>query len=447
MLSFGALSLIFINHWRLLHFILMTLFVAQVVLSHKIKDRMSYPKLFGSLGMIFVLSEVIFLVHYNYSLFCFNAFGSIILGWFWIVAYAISHYKFQLVNADAKSLKHIVVIEATAITLFGMGLAFIIFFLMAIAVKPSVGIDLLVKNANSYEPIQHPSTKEIDGGTIYWNDIQYGIAYPRSFLDIYVSNENNSSPKPTFIYIHGGGFIQGDKAMGDPYAGNMGSDYYLPFIDRGYNVVAINYAFAPEYQYPTPVLQMSEAVEFLKSNADKYGLNMNEVFIGGNSAGGHIAGQFALIQSSNEYASEVNIEPVLSKNSLKAVILNSALLEPSEFDVSGDWTFDYQLSVVARAYWGCDFKTNQYTRKASIIQHVKKDYPPVYITDGNTGSFYKQAKLFAEKLEEAGMIYELSFYEKEEAVLTHSYETALDTPQAIENMEKMFDFMENQLNR
>ncbi len=35
---------------------------------------------------------------------------------------------------------------------------------------------------------------------------------------------------------------------------------------------------------------------------------------------------------------------------------------------------------------------------ASIYQHITKDYPPTFITDGNTASFEEQAKALASTL-------------------------------------------------
>jgi acetyl esterase/lipase len=423
----------------------MMLFVSHSIVVLKKKNRFNYMKIISYMGFIFALLEVLFIFHYHYYLFCMNAFASIIIGFAYVILNMILHYKNQFQIVETNFQKLITVVEVTVVSLVGVGIATFLLFLMTISVKPSVGIDLLIKNMNSYDPINKPSSTVFHEKTLYWNDIQYGKTYPRSFLDIYATKEKESKSKPTFIYIHGGGFLQGDKVMGDPYANNMGSQYYLPFIERGYNVVAINYAFAPEYRYPTPILQLNEAVEYLKEHADEYGLDMKTVIIGGNSAGGHIAGQFAMIQTDNKYAKEVNIEPVLRKDSIKAVVLNSALLEPTQFDESGDWTFDYQLSVAGRAYWGNDFETNKQAKGASIIHHVTKDYPSVFITDGNTASFYKQAQLFDKKLDKLGVEHNFNFYDRDEAILTHSYETILNTQQADENMDLMFKFLDEQL--
>lgn len=50
-------------------------------------------------------------------------------------------------------------------------------------------------------------------------------------------------------------------------------------VERGYVVVNVNYALAPEYQYPTPLIQMDKAVAFIKANQNKLPVDMNQVVL------------------------------------------------------------------------------------------------------------------------------------------------------------------------
>ena len=58
--------------------------------------------------------------------------------------------------------------------------------------------------------------------------------------------------------MHGGGFVGGDKSDITGYA--------VELATKGYTVVNINYALAPKRKYPTPVLQLGEAYEYIKEN-------------------------------------------------------------------------------------------------------------------------------------------------------------------------------------
>ena len=82
-------------------------------------------------------------------------------------------------------------------------------------------------------------------------DVQYDRSLPNGYLDIYYPADMANSKPLTVIYIHGGGYIWGDKASGDPNAGNNAFDASLTYqlVDAGYPVISMNYALAPEYRW------------------------------------------------------------------------------------------------------------------------------------------------------------------------------------------------------
>ena len=61
---------------------------------------------------------------------------------------------------------------------------------------------------------------------------------------------------------------------------------YLRLVARdGYAVVAPRYSLAPERRYPTPVLQVMEALRYVGSGAGHHGLDPERVVLAGDSAG------------------------------------------------------------------------------------------------------------------------------------------------------------------
>lgn len=72
-------------------------------------------------------------------------------------------------------------------------------------------------------------------------DIPYGD-HPQQRLDAYVHGTHLGEPRwfhadslarPTVIYVHGGGWMGGDKTA-QPL-------WYEPYLERGYNVISLNY--------------------------------------------------------------------------------------------------------------------------------------------------------------------------------------------------------------
>nr|BFF15827.1 hypothetical protein GCM10025699_71300 [Microbacterium flavescens] len=252
------------------------------------------------------------------------------------------------------------------------------------------------------------------------SDVRYGDEYPSSFLDIYIADDDASVKRPTYIYIHGGGWIGGTKSDGDPNAPGGGFAVTTdPVLDGGFNFVSLDYGLAPTVKYPTQVKQVSQAVSFLQQNAEQYGLNMSDVVIGGGSAGGQLAGQFANIQTNPTYAASIGVEPVIG-DALRAVMLDSPALE---LEKTGETQTpqpvkDLIFGLSARSYVGTSAALIE---EASVTNHVTADFPATFIADGNTGTFPDQAENLHERLDQLGVTNAVDVPPASSAILGHGY--------------------------
>ena len=118
-------------------------------------------------------------------------------------------------------------------------------------------------------------------------------------LDIYY--KSNNELKPIMIDIHGGGFISGSKEMDSLFAN------YL--AQRGFVVFTLNYRLA----YPTitvfdQIEDISDAVKWIISNAEKYEGNLDAMYITGHSAGGVLAIAESLLCNDKKMRDDFNID-------------------------------------------------------------------------------------------------------------------------------------------
>lgn len=287
---------------------------------------------------------------------------------------------------------------------------------VAAAIQASAGFN------NSFQP-ERPRMTEVRNGAQLTNDIQYGQKYPNSFLDVYIADNDPSEPRPTVVIVHGGGFVGGSKSSGDPNAPGTSAQFAVgngSILGAGYNVVAINYALAPQYSYPTPVEQLGEAMQFLQGNGASFGLDMSEVVFSGGSAGGHIIGQYINIQTNADYAAEMGLPQTMNPSTIKAAVFDSALFDvgrsgQTQAPVIAD---DFQYAMSVRSY---GYPSKEFIEEANIIDHATSAFPPSFITDGNTGTFSDQAFDFASKLTELGVQNETYLPPASEAELAHGY--------------------------
>lgn len=105
-------------------------------------------------------------------------------------------------------------------------------------------------------------------------------------LDVY-RPETNAEGRPALVYLHGGGWVMGDKR-----------DQGLPLCNHlatlGWVCVNANYRLSPAATHPDQVVDAKAAIAWLRANAEEYGVDPGFVAIAGGSAGGHIAAMTAL---------------------------------------------------------------------------------------------------------------------------------------------------------
>ena len=112
-------------------------------------------------------------------------------------------------------------------------------------------------------------------------DLPYG-PYEENLLDIYCPL-GTQSPLPTIVSIHGGGWFYGSK--------ELYSHYCMRLAQRGFTVVNYNYRLAPEHKYPAPVEDACMVLRWMQAHAGEYHIDMNNIFMVGDSAGGQLAFQ------------------------------------------------------------------------------------------------------------------------------------------------------------
>ena len=111
-------------------------------------------------------------------------------------------------------------------------------------------------------------------------DIRYGLLEDQ-LLDVYLPNNESDSPLPVLAFMHGGAWTHGYKEWMGLMAPAITS---TPAI-----FVSIGYRLAPETKFPAPVDDCRSAVRWIFDNIEGYGGDPQNLFIGGHSAGGHLA--------------------------------------------------------------------------------------------------------------------------------------------------------------
>jgi acetyl esterase/lipase len=113
-----------------------------------------------------------------------------------------------------------------------------------------------------------------------WMDLAYATMSPAQKLDIYLPD--GEAPFPVVLWIHGGGWARGDKAL-------QQSDPQMTLLNRGYAIVSVNYRFSDEAIFPAQIHDVKAALRWIRAHAEEYQLDPNRIAAWGSSAGGHLA--------------------------------------------------------------------------------------------------------------------------------------------------------------
>ena len=141
----------------------------------------------------------------------------------------------------------------------------------------------------------------------YGNALDYLGANQNLQFDFYEPKNDTETERPLLIYLHGGGFTSGDKDL-----------LSVKLICRkmalkGYAVANINYRLDPNfdmYNSATDRRAMTDAmhdakqaIRYFKANATTYKIDVDKVFIGGESAGAITSMMASFVDKQSEMVS------------------------------------------------------------------------------------------------------------------------------------------------
>ena len=89
-------------------------------------------------------------------------------------------------------------------------------------------------------------------------------------------------PAPVLVYFHGGGWVVGSLET------HHRAMRYLA-LQSGCAVVAVDYRLAPEHKFPAPLQDCIAAIRHVRDNGGDWGLDIEKIAVGGDSAGANLA--------------------------------------------------------------------------------------------------------------------------------------------------------------
>jgi acetyl esterase len=221
---------------------------------------------------------------------------------------------------------------------------------------------------------------EPDGAPTY-ADVSYG-PHKNQKLDFW--RARTERPAPLIVFIHGGGFVGGDKAK------NRNPRAIAECLEKGVHYASINYRFRTEVPIQEVLRDCARAIQFLRSKADDWQIDPKRVAAYGGSAG---AGSSLWLAFHDDLADPSNADPVLRQSSR----LTAAGSQAGQFtydivqweELFGKDVLKYSPGATWPAFYGLKSMDDLQTPEGKRIRAdvdirglISKDDPPVFLTTG-----------------------------------------------------------------
>lgn len=201
------------------------------------------------------------------------------------------------------------------------------------------------------------------------------------------------------LWIHGGGYITGMASM----AGMMGMGPRL-VKDHGCVVISPEYRLGKKGQFPNGLNDCYAVLEYMVSHADELGIRKNQIFVGGESAGGGLCAALCMMardRGEMNIAFQMPLYPMIDDRDTDSSRDNHNKVWNTRLNHYG-W----------KTYLGDLYGTDNVPAYAAAAR--QKDYtnlPPAYTFVCTAEPFYCETLSFVKNLRSAGVEVGLDVYD------------------------------------
>jgi acetyl esterase/lipase len=213
------------------------------------------------------------------------------------------------------------------------------------------------------------------------------------YLDMLYPTPLLMAPAPAVIYVHGGGWSEGERSSG-----------LLPWLNpllaaHGFITVSITYRLSRLAPFPAQIHDVKTAVRWLRAHAEQYQIDPERIGVWGDSAGGQLAALLGVTADVPSLEGSCGSSGYSSR--VQAAIARSA---PYDFLSPGGALVNDVPSPVTQLFGGTVSEREEQMRIGSPLSHVHSDMPPFQIVHGTLDETvpFQQAERFVSALNAAG---------------------------------------------
>ena len=201
-------------------------------------------------------------------------------------------------------------------------------------------------------------------------------------------SKNMTTIAPVFFDLHGGGFIRGLPENDDWFCSAVNKTLDI-------TVISIDYKLAPEYKCPSDKDGVYDVVSYVSSHSDDFGIDANNMSIGGHSAGANISTVVCMMAKEKD------------QFSFKCEILDYPPLDlftaaEKKFYIEGAIPVE-TATLFNKCYRTEAYAKNPYCSPVSATIESLRNLPPAIVITAEMDSLRDEGEDYAQKLVKAGV--------------------------------------------
>lgn len=235
--------------------------------------------------------------------------------------------------------------------------------------------------APRYSVVAGISFAQVEGwGGHTWKNLKMDIIYP----------EDDTKEYPCVVWICGGAWLAMDRSIHLAYLSELAR--------AGFVVASLEYRTSNEIHFPGQLWDVKAGIRYLKANANRYHIDIRNMGVMGESAGGYLAAMAALVT-----APAYDVGEYLDYDS--RVCAACTWYPPTDVMAAQYPTEAMGAAAPESLLLGKNVMTNkEEAEKICPVSYVTQDAPPFLIIHGNNDHTvpFSQGEALYNKLEEAG---------------------------------------------
>lgn len=259
-------------------------------------------------------------------------------------------------------------------------LGFYLFFGQTVSAQekptfPPYTIETTYQKLKKEYPFVSPIQPLVSKNICYRENVVYKKIGKRKLkVDVYIPKDKTSKTFPAVILIHGGGWLTGSKENERIMAQHL--------AENGFVSISVEYRLGFEAVYPAGVIDVKDAIRWMREKSKKYHISPNKIAVLGASSGAQMATLIGTTANSPLYEPDTQIsdavQAVVNVDGIVSFIHPEAAAEskPGKKSMAGIWLNGEKEENFKK--W----------KEASPLEYVDNYTPPTLFINSSYARFH-----------------------------------------------------------